>query len=116
MNTALLIETYEGNTVYFPVRVRRFGSKTPENLESATAILLEWENDQGVEQTTINVLDSVPGADWENGLVMLPITPGDFTAAIGRYTFSLTIQSGGQTITYVDGVVEVRERPGYVAP
>lgn len=111
--TALHIETYEGNLLYYPVLIRRYGAKTAENLAAASAILIEWENDAGVEQQVINVLSNLPGADWANGLVMLPILPTNFTAAVGRYTFSLTIQIGGQTITYKDGVVEVRERPGW---
>lgn len=112
-SNALHIITYQGNLLYFPVTIRRYGSKTPENLGAASAILLEWEDDDGDEKAAINVLSTLPGADWPNGLVILPISPADFTAEVGRYTFSLTIQIGGQEITYGDGVVEVRERPGW---
>lgn len=111
----LHIVVYQGNFVYFPVTIRRYGSKLPENLSAATAILLEWETDDGVEQPLINVVDTLPGADWANGLVMLPILPSNFTAVVGRYTFSLTIFIAGQEITYTDGAVEVRERPGWPA-
>jgi hypothetical protein len=110
---ALHIVTYQGNFLYFPVEVRKYGSKLAQDLGAASAITIEWENDAGVAQSLINVLSTLPGADWPHGIVVLPITPSNFTAAIGFYTFSLTIQIGGQTITYDDGTVEVRERPGY---
>lgn len=103
----------EGNDLLYPITLRRLNQKAPVDLSTAAAILLEWEDDQGVEQVAVNVSSTLPGADWANGLVMLPINPSNFTAVVGRYTFSLTVQIAGQTITHVTGVIEVRERPGF---
>lgn len=112
-SSTLRIVLYQGNLIYFPLLVKRFGSKTPEDLSIASAILLEWEDENGAEQVTVNVLSTLPGADWANGIVVLAFSPADFTATIGEYTFSLTVVIGGQTITYCTGTVEVHERPGF---
>lgn len=113
MNPGLRITTYTGNTLYFPVRVREHGVKGYADLSAAAQIQVEWENSAGVHQSLIVVSAALPGADWANGLVMLPISPSNFTAVEGTYTFSLTVLIGGQEITTESGVVEVLERPGH---
>lgn len=112
---ALRIVTYQGNSFYYLVTLKTYGSRTPRNVSAASSILLEWETAARVHQTPIVCLSNAPGADWANGVVALPIGP-PMTSAIGTITFALTVQIGGQTITYDDGAVEVRERPGYPAP
>lgn len=107
------IKTYLGNDLYYPVNVKRFGIRGSADVSGAAQIQIEWENEDHEHQPLITVADTLPGADWANGDVALPILSSNFTAAMGTYTFSLTIQIDGQVITTDIGTVEVRERPGY---
>lgn len=107
------IVTYQGNLQYIPITIRDYNTRTPRNLSSVTSITLEWEDELGVEQVAINVLSSFPGADWPNGIVALPLRPGEITDELQTVTASLTVLDGGQTITYGVLTIEVKERPGY---
>ena len=112
-NDQLRIVTYLGNELYYPINVKRFGVKGPADVSGASQIQIEWEDEDGTHQPLITVGSGLPGADWANGIVMLPILATNFTAALGTYTFSLTIQIDSQIITTDTGIVEVRERPGH---
>lgn len=113
MTEARRILTYQGNLQYVPVTIRDYNAKTNRNLGSVTSITLEWEDEMGVEQVSINVLSTFPGADWPGGIVSIPLRPGEVTAAIQTVTASLTILEAGQEITFGTFEIEVRERPGF---
>lgn len=108
----ITIKTYVGNVWLYPVNIRQFNSKEPQNVSSATQILVEWEDASGANQTPITLSAAEVGADWTNGVVIIPIGPTNFTAAEGRYTFGLTLFINSQIRTYSVGQVFVAERPG----
>lgn len=111
----LRIVAHQGNSFFFLVTLKNYGSRAPKNVSTASSISLEWENAARVHQPPVICLSNSPGADWANGIVALPVGP-PITDALGAATFSLTVVLGGQTTTYATGAIEVRERPGYPTP
>lgn len=110
------IVTFQGNELLYPVKVKTYGTQVGADLSTASQIQIDWENEEGESQPIITVADTLAGADWTVGDVVLPIGASNFTAEIGTYTFALTILIGGQVVTVLKGTVDVQERPGFPAP
>lgn len=111
--TETRIVTYVGNFKRWTFEIKEFRQKGLADVSGASGFQVTWEDASGAHQPIVTLSDSTPGADWANGLVVLELTPSNFTAAQGTYSFALTMLRSGETITIETGFVEVKERPGH---
>lgn len=115
-NEAFQFETFEGNTRVLTFKLRRYLDKHPWNVSAAGQIQLECTSPAGVNIAPILADSGDPGADWTNGIVVVPIDVGNVTGMIGTWAACLTIFIGGEQVTADSGSIEVYDRPGYVLP
>lgn len=108
--------TYEGNRRALTFQLRQREIKGGWDVSGATQIRLEVQRPDNTILTPIIVDDAHPDADWSTGLVVAVIDVTNVTAAIGSYSFSLTVDIAGEIITAAQGTIEVRDRAGYVVP
>lgn len=115
MSQGTKIVTYEGNAVRHTFNLKQFGRNAPVDVSTASAINFEWELPDGTVQTPVVVDSGEPGADWDNGVVVV-FVQAPITDIVGDYPFSLTVVINGETITYETGEVNVLDRRGFPAP
>lgn len=113
--TSVRFEVYEGNARDLPFQLRRKGIKGVWDVSTATSIVLEVTDPDGVDMTPIALADGGK-ANWALGVVIAPISVSDVTARIGTYAFAVTVTIAGEIITGGDGTIEVLDRPGFTAP
>ncbi len=109
MDASRNIETFEGNKHTIAFELRQKGTATAWNVSTATSISLEWEKD-GVVQSAIACADGGEAA-WVTGIVTATIDATDVTEDVGTYPYAITVVIGGETLTVVSGLIEVKERP-----
>jgi hypothetical protein len=112
------IEMREGNNRTVRFTVYQKGTRIGFAIPATATVELEVERaDPDTESpfTPIPALSTDPGADWDNGVVVVDIGP-PITDAVGTYAYSLTMTDGTQVVTLAVGLIEVGERPGYPHP
>lgn len=114
MSDSNRIVTFEGNRVALPFELRREGVRGPWDVSGATQIRLETTSPDGTNMAPIIAQSSHPDANWALGVVVVVISGTDVTAALGDYPYALTVDIGGQIITTHVGLIEVKDRPGFV--
>lgn len=108
-------EVAEGATIpiIFRLRNRRTGQWL--DVSGASSMQLEWEVDR-VIKTPVIASPTHPDADWANGVVAVVVSPADLTAVPVTILATLTAIYGGPQVPLTTGLIEIIDRPGYVAP
>jgi hypothetical protein len=117
MASGLRYEVYTLDAKILPIRLMQKGLGTAWDITAATAIdFYAKRTDAAAGIVPINWVAEGAGETWAEGRIRPAIGASDVTATVGTWEFSIVVTIGGETITAVEGIIEVTERPGLPIP